>query len=160
MDPRLEGVTAEDLQAQFELASQIRDKTSAANEAVIRIRKIREQVNQRLEGVEDPSLEGSAKAFLDRIGAIEEEVYQVKNQSDQDPLNFPIKLNNRLAALRRSVETGDARPTEGAYRVFEELSVELDGHLENLEKALSSDLDALNQELQAHDLEPVEANQK
>lgn len=38
------------------------------------------------------------------------------------PLNFPIKLNNRLASLRRSLENGDARPSDGAYQVFKELS--------------------------------------
>jgi hypothetical protein len=64
------------------------------------------------------------------------ELYQMRNQSGQDPLNFPIKLNNRLASLRRSLETGDARPTDGAYRVFEELSLELEAHLQKLEELM------------------------
>ena len=60
--------------------------------------------------------------------------HQAKNQSGQDPLNFPIKLNNRLASLRRSVENaGDAKPTDGAYLVFNELSQELEQHLGKLE---------------------------
>ena len=54
----------------------------------------------------------------------------------QDPLNFPIKLNNRLASLRRSLETGDARPTDGAYQVFGELSAELEQHLGELNDIL------------------------
>ncbi|MFQ5789926.1 MAG: glycosyl hydrolase, partial [Acidobacteriota bacterium] len=156
MDPRLSGITAADLQEQFELASKIRDKTSAANEAVIQIRDIRKQVDERLEASTNPDLERTAEAFLEKIAAIEGELYQVKNRSNQDPLNFPIKLNNRLASLRRSVETGDARPTDGAYRVFEELSVELEGHLQNLQRALASDLVSLNDELEGLSLKPIE----
>ncbi len=63
---------------------------------------------------------------------VEEALYQVKNQSGQDPLNFPIKLNNRLASLRRSVESGEAKPTNGAYKVYEELSAELTIELNKL----------------------------
>ena len=67
---------------------------------------------------------------------IESQLYQVKNQSNQDPLNFPIKLNNRLASLRRSVENGDAKPTDGAYQVFKELSEELDAIMKQLREIL------------------------
>ncbi len=128
MDPNLKEVSTEDIQEQFELAVQIKDKTSLANEAVIRIRKKKE------------SLVGAEKDddLFAKLSTIEEELYQVKNQSNQDPLNFPIKLNNRLASLRRSVETGQARPTDGAYQVFKELAEELDGHLAQLDKLLSN----------------------
>ena len=74
--------------------------------------------------------ESATASVIKQMTTIEEALYQVKNQSAQDPLNFPIKLNNRLASLRRSLENGDARPTDGAYQVFKELSAELDGHLE------------------------------
>jgi hypothetical protein len=157
MDPRLKGVTSEDLQEQFELASQIRDKTSTANEAVIRIREIRDQVNDRMEGSADERLQSSAKSLLDKMAEIEQELYQVKNRSNQDPLNFPIKLNNRLASLRRSVENGDARPTDGAYKVFEELSAELEGHLRNLASVLDTDLPAVNRELERLNLKEVQS---
>ncbi|MGB5190794.1 hypothetical protein, partial [Robiginitalea sp.] len=63
---------------------------------------------------------------------------------NQDPLNFPIKLNNRLASLRRSVETGDARPTDGAYQVYEELSSELTVQTSALESVLAKDLPEVN----------------
>jgi hypothetical protein len=92
------------------------------------------------------------------MAAIEEELYQVKNRSGQDPLNFPIRLNNRLASLRRSVETGDAKPTDGAYKVFAELTAELEDHLNNLKQVLASDLAKVNQELQRLNLKAVEAN--
>ena len=64
---------------------------------------------------------------------IEENLYQVKNQSAQDPLNFPIKLNNKLAALMRVVESGDYKPTDGSYKVFAELKAELANELNHLD---------------------------
>jgi photosystem II stability/assembly factor-like uncharacterized protein len=128
MDPRLEGVTTPDLDEQWRLAMRIRDATSRANEAVIRIREIKSQLEDQESDV--------SMSFVAALSEIEEDLYQVQNQSGQDPLNFPIKLNNRLASLRRSVENGDARPTDGAYLVFEELTAELEEHLTRLEELI------------------------
>jgi len=155
MDPNLKGITEADLQEQFELASRIVQKTSAANEAVIRIREIRAQIDSARAKVPAAGYESTLKPFLEKLAAIEEELYQVRNQSGQDPLNFPIKLNNRLASLRRSVETGDARPTDGAYKVFGELSAELDTHLGNLRETLQNGLPGVNEVLAKAGVEPI-----
>jgi photosystem II stability/assembly factor-like uncharacterized protein len=144
IDPRLKGVTQADLEEQFKLASQINEKTTAANDAVIEIRDVRKELENRLEGTSNAELQRQGRDFIEKVSAIERELYQVKNQSGQDPLNFPIRLNNRLAALRRSVETGDAKPTDGAYKVFQELSAELTSHLAALEKLMDQDLAAIN----------------
>ncbi len=53
---------------------------------------------------------------------MEGEIYQYRNRSSQDPLNYPIRLNNKLAALQGIVESGDARPTDQSYAVFKDLS--------------------------------------
>ena len=127
MNPNLKGITEADLQEQFDLAMKIKNKTSEANEAVIDIRKQRVALQEKVKA--NSLTEAATKSAIEKMTAIEEALYQVKNQSAQDPLNFPIKLNNRLASLRRSVENGDARPTDGAYLVFKELSAELAGHL-------------------------------
>ncbi len=146
MDPNLEGITTEDLQKQFDLAVQIRNKVSEANEAVILIRKVREQAKQ-FENSEDAKISTELTAMLEKMKLIEEDLYQVQNQSPQDPLNFPIKLNNRLASLQRSVENGQAKPTDAAYVVFEELSKELAGHLTKLDQIINGDLKSLNDQL-------------
>ncbi|MBI3218176.1 MAG: glycosyl hydrolase [Bacteroidetes bacterium] len=144
LNPNLKGVTEADLKETFDLASKIRDRESEANEAVIRIREIRKQIEERVKEVNDATFSASAKELLSKITAIEEELYQTKNRSEQDPLNFPIKLGNRLSALRRSLETGDAKPTAGAYKVFSELSKELDGHLVKLNEHLKNGINAIN----------------
>jgi photosystem II stability/assembly factor-like uncharacterized protein len=146
MDPNLEEVTAADLQKQFDLAISIRDKVSEANEAVILIRKIESQAGE-LDAAQKKKIQTQLKILMDKLQAVEEDLYQVKNQSGQDPLNFPIKLNNRLASLQRSVESGDARPTDAAYVVFAELSSELEGHLAKLDEVLSGDLKKVNDSL-------------
>ena len=143
MDPNIKGITKDDLQEQFDLASQIRDKTSETNEYVIAIRKMKSHIHD----TKDEGIINLSKPFVDAISAVEQELYQVKNQSNQDPLNFPIKLNNRFASLRRSMENGDARPTDGAYKVFEELKVELDGHVNELMKIKKQHLSEINEAL-------------
>ncbi len=155
-DPRLKGITTADLEEQFELASRIRDQTSRANEAVIRIRDVRTQLEERLEGVADQGLMAEGAKLIEDMTTVEEALYQTKNRSNQDPLNFPIRLNNRLASLRRSVETGDAKPTDGAYAVYEELTGELDGHLEMLDTILGPALDGVNDQLSGAGASPVD----
>ena len=72
--------------------------------------------------------------LLSDLERIESSIYQVKNQSGQDPLNFPIKVNNRLAYLRKSVESGDGLPTSGSIEVFNLLKEELSVYLSELTK--------------------------
>ncbi|MDH3708268.1 MAG: glycosyl hydrolase [Cyclobacteriaceae bacterium] len=155
MNPNLRGVTEEDLIAQFELALKIRNKTSLANETVIQIRSIRKQVNELLKSNEDDQLIQSLNDMLEKMKIIEEDLYQVKNQSNQDPLNFPIKLNNRLSSLRRSIETGQAKPTDAAYVVFDELSKELSGHLNKMNQLLNNELSSINSTLKAKGLNEI-----
>jgi photosystem II stability/assembly factor-like uncharacterized protein len=152
MDPNLKGITKADLDEQFKLASEIRDKTSETNQAVIDIRKM----NSKIKEAKNENLSKLAEPFIMDITAIEEELYQVKNQSSQDPLNFPIKLNNRFASLRRSVENGDARPTDGSYKVFEELKLELSGHLAALDALKQKHLSSINQKMAELGVSPLE----
>jgi len=156
LDPRTEGVTQADLQARFDLAVRIRDRVSDANEAVILIRELKSQLDERLEASTDADLGQAAEAFRTALGAVEGEIYQVKNRSNQDPLNFPIKLNNKLAALLGVVEGSENRPTEQSYAVFEYLDGLLRAEMERLHGLLQDDLGALNQRLEALGLDPIQ----
>jgi photosystem II stability/assembly factor-like uncharacterized protein len=156
LDPRIEGVTNADLQARFDLAVKIRDRVSEANEAVILIRGIKAQLEDRLEESNDAGLARAAEAFEAAISAVEGEIYQVRNRSNQDPLNFPIKLNNKLAALLGVVEGSENRPTEQSYTVFEYLDGLLQAEMEKLHNLLQQDLGALNGRLEGLGLDPIE----
>ncbi len=160
IDPRLAGVGEKDLQEQFDLAIKIRDKTTEANKAVILIRAIKKETKDRVEKAKNPAITAAADSLTRKLAEVEEEIYQVRNQSNQDPLNFPIKLNNRIGALRRSVETGDARPTNATYVVFKELSSELEVQLAKLKGVVNVDLGALNRLLAASNLDSIRSEAK
>jgi photosystem II stability/assembly factor-like uncharacterized protein len=155
-DPRIDSVTIADLTEQFKLALQIRDKTTEANEMVIAIREFKRQMDDRLKQNQDAALKTALDRFRDQLTVVEEEVYQVRNRSGQDPLNFPIKLNNKLAALERVVETGDGKPILSAYTVFKELSDLLAVQKNKLDAVLKTDLPAVNKSLADQGLKALE----
>ncbi|MCE2845078.1 MAG: hypothetical protein LW604_07615, partial [Sediminibacterium sp.] len=124
------------MQEKFNLSIQIRDEVSKANEAVIKIRAIKEKINEEAKA-KNTTVSKANQALMMELSSIEENLYQVRNQSSQDPLNFPIKLNNKLASLMRVVESGDYKPTAGSYKVFEELKAELALEINHLDKVLS-----------------------
>ena len=77
------------------------------------------------------------------------------NQSGQDPLNFPIKINNRIASLNRVVNNGDGKPIGAAYQIFKEVSAELKVQTDRLAQVLAKDLAAFNAEAKRAGVEPV-----
>nr|MBA2302557.1 glycosyl hydrolase [Acidobacteriota bacterium] len=147
-NPSVAGATDADLQSQFALARQISERVSDANRAVVRIRTIKEQIADRLIKASDASLKSAGLALVDRLTAVEGEIYQHRLRSGQDPLNYPIRLNNKLAALQGTVESGDDRPTDQARAVFKELSGRLDRELGRLESLVNTELAAFNKSLE------------
>jgi len=146
-DPRTQG-TVQDLQKQLDLSLQIRDKVTQANDTVIAIRDIRKQVDDlvaRSANLKDAGkVIEAGKKLSKELGEVEQELYQVKNQSSQDPLNFPIKLNNKLAALLGVVQNSDTGPTAQSNQVFEDLATKVNGHLRKYEGLLKNDLPSFN----------------
>ncbi|HZG53455.1 MAG TPA: hypothetical protein VEZ40_15090, partial [Pyrinomonadaceae bacterium] len=90
------------------------------------------------------TISDAAKSLNGKMTAIEEELYQTKNQSSQDPLNYPIRLNNKLAALGGTISNADSAPTAQAYAVYEDLTGKIDAQLRRLEAVMKTDLPAFN----------------
>ncbi len=151
----LPDVTDADLVEQFRLARQINEKVSSANDAVVRIRGIKSQIADRLGKTNNAATKKAGAALTERLTDVEGEIYQYRNRSSQDPLNYPIRLNNKLAALQGLVESGDSRPTAQSYDVFKELSGRLDKELARLDALVKGELAAFNKQLSASRLEPV-----
>jgi hypothetical protein len=157
------GVTDADLVEQFTLASQVRDKVTLANDTVVRTRGLKDQIADRMKQwaatQRDRKLSKAAMqgdALTEKLTAVEGEIYQYRNRSSQDPLNYPIKLNNKLAALQGVIEAGDGRPTAQSYVVFKELSGRLDAELAKLDGLLKTDLPQFNKEIARKKLTPVQ----
>jgi hypothetical protein len=155
-DPRSKATDAE-LREQFDFLIRIRDKTSEANDAVKTIRSVKAQLADRAKRVpadKRAAFSSAADALSAGLSAVEGEIYQVKNQSSQDPLNYPIKLNNKIAALSGVVGGAAAKPTSQSYAVFNELSSQLDRQLQAIRGALLV-LPSLNATLAAASLPPI-----
>jgi uncharacterized NAD(P)/FAD-binding protein YdhS len=156
-DARLTGVTDADLREQFELAIKVRDATSRTNEAVVHIRAAKKQIEDRI------SRAAGSNARIERLGrtveadlsVVESELYQVRNQSPRDTLNYPIRLNNQFAVLLADVEMGESRPTDQMYTVFDELLRSLEGLMRRLDAVRKDNLAQLNEALNAANLDPV-----
>jgi photosystem II stability/assembly factor-like uncharacterized protein len=144
-----------DLQAQFELASRIRDKVNEANNAIIQIRHMKDQLNDRMKQNDSADVKAIAEQFIKDLSAVEVTVYQVQNQSNQDPLNFPIKTNNRLASLLRVVEAGDGKPLGNVEPIFNDLQTELKAETDRLHTAVTTYLPRFNQLATRLGLQPV-----
>ncbi len=153
----LRQVSDADLQEQFALASRIRDKVSDANTAVIRIRAVKDQVKDRLSKSADAKLKAAGDRLSADLSAVEEEIYQVKNQSGQDPLNFPIKINNRLASLLGVVNRGDGKPIASAEPIFTDLTAELKVQTDRLQQVIAAGVPAFNAEAKRAGVPPLDA---
>ncbi len=155
LDPRAEPVTIAQLQAQLDLALEIRDKVTEANQAVIDIRQIKGEVDDRQEQTDNTQIQVQGDLVKERLGEVESEIYQVRNESRQDPLNFPIKINNKLAALLNGVSRGDFPPTEQSREVFARLDGLLQEEMLRLGLIIEQDLARLNELLREEGLDPI-----
>jgi photosystem II stability/assembly factor-like uncharacterized protein len=147
-DPRLT-TTAADYAKQLDLALKIRDKLSETHNAIIQIRDVRKQVDdllKRLAGQPNSKPVSDAGTALNKkLTEVEEALYQTKNQSSQDPLNFPIRLNNKLAALAGVVSGSESPPNDQSFAVYDELVAQIDAQLQQLAQVMKTDVPAFNQ---------------
>ena len=133
LDPRLEGeVSRRDLRRQLALAVRARDAVDAANRTVIEIRDIRRRLSS-LEMWAGAGTPDRREAYIEAIGSIEAELYQVKNESPKDKIALPIQLNDRLAGLLAMLKYSDGPPTTAQADMMDRLEAELNDVLERYE---------------------------
>ncbi|MGZ4822898.1 MAG: hypothetical protein ACXVZM_14940, partial [Terriglobales bacterium] len=157
-DPRNKA-TAADLAKQSELAANIARRIADANGAVNQMRELRTQLAELKDRYEkDPRAKdvlASTDALDKKVAPVEEAIAQTKSRASEDPLNFPIRINNKLLLLQQTVESADAAPTEQSYAVFDELNKQLDVALQRWQQIVDSDIPALNALMQKSNLPAV-----
>ena len=157
-DPRVP-TTQQEFQEQFDFLSKVRDKVSEAHQGILDIRKIKTDLGYVKTKVEEkPENKGlldAMKKFQDDLTVIENDIHQTKNQAQQDPLNFGIKLNNRLAFLLYEEGTGDYPPTRQAEQVRQELSRQIDDELNKLNALIDSRVPAINEMIKGKGIEMI-----
>ncbi|MFN1835634.1 VPS10 domain-containing protein [Balneola sp. MJW-20] len=149
-DPRLTEVSQEDLEAQFTLVQTINAKLDTTHKAINHIRELRDEISDMLSAAGDnEEAQAIAKEIRTALSEIENELMQTKAEATQDVLNYPIKLNNKLAALKSTVATGYGRPTDQQYAVFEELAGKVDEQLKRFNEILEGRLGEFKGEVES-----------
>ncbi len=139
-----------DLKEQFNLAIKIRDKISEVHKALGNIRSVRNQLNAAVEKAGKDStikkmLRNEKDSINKKITDIEEALYQTKLKANQDILNYPIQLNDKLAGVYDIVNSGSTKPTKQSYEVFEQLALKADHQLNLLKQMLNTDVKRFNE---------------
>lgn len=151
-DPRLE-VTDEEYQQQFDFLIGIRDKLTETHTAIKTVRDVRSQINSLKSRLKDDEqyeeLIKQGDEIVQRMTKIEETLYQTKSRSGQDPLNFPIRLNNRLSGLVGVVSSADGPPTKQSVDVHDMVVTEIDKNLADLQKIFDEDVVEFNNAISA-----------
>jgi photosystem II stability/assembly factor-like uncharacterized protein len=144
-DPRLD-TTPQQYAEQYDFLLKSRDKLSQTHDVILEIRDMRKQLEDlsaRLKP-DQKEIKDKAAEIVKSLTAVEEELVQTKIRSGQDALNFPIKLNNKLAALNSAVDSGDYAPTKQSYDVYNDLTTRIDAQLARYNEIKANDIAAFN----------------
>ena len=148
-DPRAE-VSVEEMQEQYDFIEEINSTVDKAHQSIKRIRKINSQLDaftkQYGDNPKTKELVKKANEMKEGFEEIEKALYQTQNRSPQDPLNFPIRLNNKLAHLNNLVSKDDFPPTQQDIAVKEELTTEVNKQLASFDTMLDKEVDEFNKD--------------
>jgi len=157
-DPRVRA-SRFDLLRQFDLLIKIRDKITEVNKSINRLRNIKDQISELLKKIKveekTKDIINAGETLLKKLTEIEGVLIQSKSKSGQDPLNYPILLDNKIAALARVVASADARPTDQAYQVFKELSSKASAQMGLLKLIIKRDLPEFNKLVRKKDIPAI-----
>ncbi|MBT3383336.1 MAG: glycosyl hydrolase [Prolixibacteraceae bacterium] len=155
--------TQKEYESQFNLLIEVRDKLTETHETIINIREIKDQLaglNTKINKEENSTIIDLSKSITKKLDKIEKELYQTKNRSSQDPLNFPIKLNNKLAAVGSAVASSNFGPTDQEYEVKEELTKAIDVQLNMFNEIKDKEIPKLNKMIWEAKIPAIQLNEE
>ena len=155
-DPRSE-VSISQMRLQFDFVNKVNATVDKAHKAIKNIRQIRKKLEEFDSNFSENesviNLVEKAKQLNSSLTEIEKALYQTKNRSRQDPLNFHIKLTNKLGHLNSLVTSNDFPPTNQDELVRKELTAEVENHILKYQKLVSQDLKYFNEEFASLNLD-------
>lgn len=161
-DPRLTA-SQEELEQQYAFLMDIHQKVSEVNQAIANIRTVRSQLNALKERVADEDrlqpVVAAADSLNKQMTEVEEALYQTKNQSRQDPLNYPIRLGNKLAHLLSLYSIGQSQPPQQAFAFKEEITEKINVELAQWEAIKTSGLEELNALVRRLEVDAIRLNE-
>ena len=147
LDPRAEASVA-DMQEQYDFITEINTTVDLAHQSIKKIRAINEKLDAFVTSYKDNAevaeLVAKAKELKEQFSSVEKALYQTQNRSGQDPLNFPIRLTNKLAHLNSLVSLDDFGPTDQDRVVKAELTAKIETELNTFNALIDSEIDAFN----------------
>lgn len=155
-DPRAE-VSVADMQKQYDFITSINETVDKAHKSIKKIREVNAKLDAFVKRYKDSeatkALVEKAKSMKERFGTIEKALYQTKNRSNQDPLNFPIRLTNKLAHLNSLVSIDDFPPTDQDVAVKNEMTGKINTQLQDFDALVTKEMKEFNAEFNALNLE-------
>ena len=152
--------TLVDMNAQFDFINEINAKVTEIHRALNNVKKVRTQVSSLKKSIKDKEkhkdLLDYANALLKDMKVVEETLYQTKSKSGQDPLNYPIRLNNKLAHLNSLTRIGTYRPTQQAIDFKNEITKEIDTELAKLNAIFNVRVKTLNQKVKDSQIDLIQ----
>ncbi|MEO0526715.1 MAG: glycosyl hydrolase [Bacteroidota bacterium] len=146
-DPRAE-VSVADMQKQYDFVNDVNRTVDRAHQSIKKIRKITAQLDafdkQYAGNDQTKDLVAKAKQMKEDFGTVEKALYQTKNRSNQDPLNFPIRLTNKLGHLNSLVTLDDFPPTDQDIAVKNELSAQINEQLKTFDALIDKEIQEFN----------------
>ncbi|RZP10426.1 MAG: glycosyl hydrolase [Flavobacteriales bacterium] len=140
--------TVDQMREQFNFVNQINKTLSKAHQSIKKIRKTKLKLNDFLTTFSDnkdaENIIKKANFLIDSLSTVENALYQTKNESRQDPLNFPIKLTNKLGHIADLVTMNDFPPTDQDKKLMTELSEKIDKEIEIFNKLMTNDVSEFN----------------
>ena len=157
-DPRVK-ISQADYQDQLEFLINVRDEVSRANQKIIDIRNIKNNMIFILEKTRNNvELQEMINKYLTDISEIENNIHMTKNQSRQDPLNYGIRINNRIAFLLADSQRGDYPPTDQSKEFFIQIKKELDTEILKLDALIDKHSQKIENYLKENKIELISLN--
>ncbi|HNR07019.1 MAG TPA: glycosyl hydrolase [Saprospiraceae bacterium] len=152
-------VTEDDIRRQVQFVNENIQKLTETHQTIIDIRETRAQIKAYTEKIKDnPDMKDvieKSKSIDSVMTRVEEALYQTKNRSGQDPLNFPIRLNNKLAYLNTITNRGDFPPTQSSLQVRGELVEKINAEIVRWQEVQNKDIPALNALIKSKAIDPI-----
>ncbi|WP_027077001.1 WD40/YVTN/BNR-like repeat-containing protein [Maribacter antarcticus] len=157
-DPRLSN-SQKDYDNQFDFLVAVRDQVSRANEGIVKIRTIQKDLKYLNEKTKNNSeFQKLIADYETELSSIENNIHMTKNQSRQDPLNYGIRINNRLAFLMADSQRGDYPPTQQAKQFFNEATQELNEQISSLDVLIETQTKIINEKVALEDIKMISAD--
>lgn len=160
-DPRIESdITEDDFQEQLKMGLEIRDAITEVHESVAEIRAVKEQIKWMKKQTHDQAVNNRADSIITALTALENQLMQTKNESNQDPIRFAPRLDNQLVENYGYVTGVDGyisggregRPSQAAYQRWSDLDKEWTALKAEVNQTLDKSIETFNKLVKEKDI--------